>query len=144
MRYPLLPILLAAGLSILSTASQAKAGLWPVEIFDVMDNQRLVVFLHDEDIEASPAWQPADGGPPLTIADVLEHTQAWIANDPRLSGAEVHEIELKPIHQHKQDHRWYYLVQLRTMHDGKSKTSYTAVLFNGKVVAAIAEPESYK
>jgi hypothetical protein len=147
MRYPLLPVLLAAGLAAMaavSTPSMARTNLWPVEIFDVMDNQKLVLFLRNEDIVSSPSWQPTDGAPPLTIAEALQHIHAWIEKDPRLTGAKVHELELKPIHDHQQSNRWYYLLQLLTERDGKPVTSYAAVLMSGKVVAAIAEPSSFK
>ena len=59
MRYPLLPVFLAAGLSamaVFSTPSIAGSNLWPVEIFDVMDDQKLVLFLRNEDIVGSRAW----------------------------------------------------------------------------------------
>lgn len=147
MRTFLFPIILAAGLSALATLpapSLAAGKVWPVEIFDVMDNQKLVLFLRDQDIVSSPSWQPADGAPPLTIAEALKHIQSWIDKDPRLAGARVHELELKPIHEHHQQDRWYYLLQLRTEHDGEVVTSYAAVLMNGKVIAAIVEPDSYK
>ena len=144
MRYLSILTLLVIVLTTTLTPARAKAGLWPVEVFDVMDNQRIVVFLRDGDIAASPKWQPAEGGPPLTIAGALEHVRQWIAEDPRLMGAEIYEIELKPIHGHEQEHRWYYLMQLRAVKDGKRKAFYAAVLLNGKVVPAIAEPAAIK
>ncbi|MFQ5644009.1 MAG: hypothetical protein ACE5FQ_09955 [Thiogranum sp.] len=117
---------------------------WPVEIFDVMDNQKLVIFLANEDIAESPQWLPVQGGPPVSIAAALEHARSWIEQEPQLKGASVYEIELKPIHDHESENRWYYLLQLRTEKDGKLSARYIAVLFNGKVVPAIAEPASIK
>ena len=117
---------------------------WPVEIFDVMDNQKLVVFLANEDIAASPQWQPVQGGPPVSIAAALEHARSWIEQEPQLKGARVYEVELKPIHKHERENRWYYLLQLRTEKDGRPSAHYIAVLFTGKVVPAIAEPASIK
>ncbi|VAW81829.1 hypothetical protein MNBD_GAMMA13-1156 [hydrothermal vent metagenome] len=144
MRYfPLLSLLF----SLLVTATPtvfAGNKHWPVEIFDVMDNQRLVIFLANEDIVASPQWQPIQGGPPLSIAAALEHTSRWIAQEPRLKGAKVHEIKLNRIHGYESDNRWYYLFQLRTHKGRKSSAHYVAVLFNGKVVPVIVEPASIK
>lgn len=144
MRYLLLPGLFF-GL-IFSPLPPAFAGdtQWPVEIYDVMDNQKLVVFLANDDIAASPPWQPAQGGPPVSIAAALEYASQWIEQDPRMKGARIHEIELKPIHEHENENRWYYLLQLRTGESGKRSAYYIAVLFNGKVVPAIVEPASYK
>lgn len=140
----LLPSLFAGVLLPALYAGQAEAGHWPVEIYDIMDNHKVVVFLRDEDIAASPRWQPVDGGPPLTIAAMLEQVNHWIGKDAQLAGAEVYEIELKPIQQHKQEQRWYYLVQLHSLQDGKHVNHYVAVLFNGKVVPAVVEPASIK
>lgn len=146
MRYGVIFGVLAMAMAMTALGAAARPGsaLWPVEIFDVMDGQRLVVFLHNEDIAASPVWQPTEGGPPLTIAETLGHVEDWIAKDPRLAGAEIREIELKPIHEHEMEHRWYYLVQLHGVQNGRSKAFYAAVLFTGKVVPAIAEPASIK
>jgi len=142
-RFLLLSLLIIVILPFIP-AGQAGAGHWPVEIYDVMDNNKVVIFLRNEDITASPQWQPADGGPPLTIAATLEHVKSWIEKDEQLKGAEVYEIELKPIQQHEQEHRWYYLVQLHGLRDGKPGDYYIAVLFNGKIVPAVVEPASIK
>lgn len=144
MRYGVIFGLLVLALPALDAAARTGSGLWPVEIFDVMDGQRLVVFLHNEDIAASRPWQPSEGGPPLTIAEVLEHIKDWVVKDPRLTGAQVREIELKPIHEHEMEHRWYYLVQLHGTRNGRPKAFYAAVLFTGKIVPAMVEPASIK
>ena len=117
---------------------------FPLEIFDVLDNHRLVIFLNSEDIAASPQWLPGEGAPPLTVAEVIERIGLEIEQDARLQGAEVQEIELKHIHGHNQVDRWYYLLQLRTHGEGKPKAYYFAVLLSGKVVSAIEEPASIK
>lgn len=129
-------ILLAPGLSW----GQSKLS-WPLEIFDVMDNKQLVIFVRDEDIAKSPQWQPAKGGPAMGVATVINKVNQWVAQDIRLKGLTVHEIELKPIKRHK--NHWYYLVHLGDSHHSK-KTSYVAVLFSGKVVPAMVKPVSIK
>jgi len=123
-------------------AHQAKSTAWPIEIFEVMDDSRIIIFIKDDDIATSPVWHPAEGGPPMSIAVLLTKVNKWIAEDPRLKGFGVHEIELKPINHHK-DH-WYYLVQLKPEKNGKKKPSYIAVLLNGKVVPAMVKPASIK
>ena len=128
----------------LMLVARAGAAPWPLEIFDVMDDHKIVVFLHDEDIAAGPQWRPSEGAPPLTIEAALRHLRVWIANDKRLDGAEFHELELKPIHGHSQEHRWYYLVQLSHTDGGHGKPRYAVILFNGKVVPAMVEPASIK
>lgn len=142
MRYPLIPGLVLFMSCLNMTNAFAMDGHWPEEVFDVMDNQRLVIFLENEDIAESPEWQPTKGRSPLSIADVLKLANVWISQNSRLSNAKVHEIELKPISKH--EHRWYYLLQLQSKSNGKITEHYIAVLLNGKVVPAIAEPTTIK
>jgi len=138
-------IALYAGITCTWAGTATAADHWPEEIIDSMDGQRLVLFLPNSDITASPQWLPADGAPPpLTIAEAVAHLQKWMTSDPRYREVEIHEIKLTPIHDHEQEHRWYYLFQLRHADGGKRKAMYAAVLLNGKVVAAIAEPASLK
>ncbi len=144
MRYLLIITLSVFVLPLLLPSARLQAGVLPVEIFDVMDDQKLVIFLQDEDIAASPQWNPAEGGPPFTIADALNHARQSIEKDPRLTQAEVYDIELKPIRDHKLKHRWYYLLHLRAMENGKPRNYFLAILLGGKVVPAIAEPASIK
>ncbi len=144
MRYLSLTSLIFCLFFTLLPAVHAADSHWPVEIYDVMDNQKLVIFLANEDIAESPQWQPAEGGPPVSIADALEYAHSWIEQEPQLKGAKVQEIELKPVHEHKRENRWYYLLQLRSETDGKTTANYIAILFNGKVVPAIVEPASIK
>jgi hypothetical protein len=138
-------IALFAGVSCAWVGTVAGSDLWPEEIIDSMDGQRLVVFLPDEDIAAGPQWLPAEGTPPpLNIAGAVAHLEKWMATDPRYREVEIHEIKLTPIRHHEQEHRWYYLFQLRHADGGRRKAIYAAVLFNGKVVPALAEPSSIK
>jgi hypothetical protein len=137
-------IALYAGVSCAGADTGAGSGMWPEEIIDTMDDKRLVLFLPNEDIAASPQWLPAEGTPPLNIAEAMAHLKKWMTDAPRYRKAEIHEIELKPIRHHEQEHRWYYLFQLRHPGGGQSKAIYAAVLLNGKVVPAIVEPSSIK
>jgi len=144
MRYSILPGLVLLLLSSLTNNAYAVTRHWPVELFDVMDNHTLVIFLGDEDISKSPKWMPSEGRPPLTIEGALKYAREWISHDSSLSKAKVHEIELKPVHNHEKEHSWYYLIQLHTTNNNKTTAHYIAILFNGKVVPAIVKPTSYK
>jgi|GEM_PF-932907 len=125
-------------------AARADAGQWPLEIFEVMDDKKIVVFLKDEEIAASPEWQPAEGAPPLSIGSVLKTVGDWVEKDPRLAGSQVQELALKPIHGHEKEHRWYYLVRLHGKQDPRKTTHYLIVLLSGKVTPAIVEPMAIK
>lgn len=137
-------LILVVLFSNMSMASSSGTGQWPIEIFEVMDDKKIVVFLHNEDITDSPQWQPEKNGPQMTVAEVLQHVYQWRTKDRRMVGAQVQEIELKPIKHHEQEHRWYYLVKLHNEKGGVTTTYYVAVLFNGKVVPAIVEPAPIK
>ncbi len=123
-------------------AASANAGKWPIEIFESMDGKKIVVFLEDKDVSDSPQWKPYEKAPQLTVDGALRRLRSWLENQGKINLV-VKEIDLKRIHGHEMENRWYYLVEL---HDAKSKkkTDYAAVLFNGKVVPAIAEPSAIK
>ena len=149
MSYRSLPLLtgiaLCAGISCARAGAGTGSNMWPEEVIDSLDGQRLVVFLPNEDIAASPQWHPAaDAPPPLNIAAAIENLKKWMINDSRYQDVEIHEIKLTPIRHHEQEHRWYYLFQLRHPDGGRRKAMYAVVLLNGKVVPAIAEPSSIK
>ncbi|UHD17409.1 hypothetical protein [Thiocapsa bogorovii] len=129
---------------LLAAVRIADAAQWPVEIFERMDDKRIVVFLSDDDIETDPAWSPIEGGPPLTLAAVIQELNTWIKDNADLAGFDIHEIKLKGIPHHEVDRHWYYLVQLHKLVDGRPERRYAAVLMNGKLVPAIREPASVK
>ena len=52
-------IALCAGVSFAWAGTATEADHWPEEIIDSMDGQRLVVFLPNSDISASPQWPTA-------------------------------------------------------------------------------------
>lgn len=123
-------------------AGDSYAGKWPIEIFEVMDNKNIVVFLHDEDIKNSPEWEPRDNAPPLTINEALHQLKTWQKRLGETNNQTVNEIELKRIRGHEKEHRWYYLIQLSS--NTKGDSDYVAVLLSGKVVPAISEPSAIK
>lgn len=115
------------------------------EITDSMDGHRLVLFLRDTDITASPSWSPAEGdNPPMSIGEALTKLRDWTSKDSRYADLQIHEIKLTPIHEYENKLRWYYLIQVRPHKHAKGKPRYFAVMFNGAVVPAITEPESIK
>lgn len=134
--------LLISLLSVLSSVQASVQSKWPIEIFDVMDNSKIIVFIKDDDINASPKWQPADGGPPMSIEGVLQEVNKWVKADASLKDLDINEIELKPINHHKG--HWYYLVQLKSSIDYRQKPRFVAVLLSGKVVPAMVKPVSIK
>lgn len=144
MHYVLVRKLLYSALLTILFIGRVNAGQWPIEIFEVMDDKKIVIFVDDGDIASSPEWRPAEGGPPLTINGVLKHLNRWMAQYERLAGMRVLEIELKPIHGHEQEHRWYYVVKLGSSNGGEKRARYAVVLFNGKVVSGVVEPASVK
>jgi len=126
--------------ALLLAANTVVADTWQMETFEYMDDQKIVVYVSESDIAANPEWQPEEGAPPLTIGRLLEIVRISTATDPRLGEARISEIKLKQISHHEKQHRWYYLVKLKSGNGGRNAWHYIAVLLNGKVVQAIAEP----
>lgn len=104
---PLTAIALCAGFSCAWAGAGTGSNLWPEEIIDSMDGKRLVVFLPNEHIVASPQWPPADGTPPpLTIAEAMVHLKKRMTGDARYRETVIHEIKLTPIQHHEKEHRF--------------------------------------
>ncbi len=128
---------------LLLVTQQAFAAQFPLVIIEPFDETKIVIYVSEKDIEQSPAWTPADGSPPLTIEKLIADIKKYNARNPKLAGAIIHEIELKPILHHEKQNRWYYLVQMKAA-GRSSHRHYLAVLMSGKIITAIREPESYK
>ena len=88
-----LPLLTALALYVGVACAGTGSDLWPEEIIDSMDGKRLVVFLPNADILASPQWLPDEGAPPpLSITEAITDLKHWMASDPRYREDEIHEI----------------------------------------------------
>ncbi len=122
-------------LSVLVTAVQAAPR--PTEIIENIDQYRIVLYLNQPQIKAMPEWQPGEGEPPMSVGTAVGRVLDWIAAEPGLTGASIHELEFKPIHNFEKLNRWYYLVELSL---GAGEKRFVAVLPGGKVVPAIVEP----
>jgi len=123
---------------------EVLADQFPLEIIERFADTRIVVYIQQRAIDEAPAWDPAEGAPPLTIEALLKVIQKWSASNPILAGAEIRKIELKPIRLKNNQGRWYYLVQIAVEEQGRSHMRYLAVLMNGRIFPAIREPEPYK
>ncbi len=136
------PVFLAMlSFALLGISANCPAGKWAAEVIENLDQARIVLFLTDEDMAAMPEWRP-DGHepPPLTLAKAIDLVNAEIEKDVDLRGAEIHELEFKPVRKHEKQHRWYFLCEVRTHDGGKEKKHFLAVLTSGKVIRAIEEP----
>ncbi len=117
----------------------AGAETFPLELIEQFDEARVVAFIDKAELENSPAWQPLDQPPPLTIAAALERLAAFVQQrGEELSKLKVTEIELRPVSGFPD--RWHYLVRTAT----PAGPRFYAVLMNGRVVAAVREPEPVK
>lgn len=138
---------LLTGMLLLAASTACAASdqvQFPEEIIERFDNSRVIIYINTSDITDTPAWNLAAGEPPLTIQALSQIIRTRIAQDDTLKDAVVDRIELKRIQHHEAQQRWYYLVEMKTLTDGRTLKHYLAVLMDGKVVPAIREPESYK
>ncbi len=132
-----------AGLSFL-IAQNVLATQFPLVLIESFNDAKVVIYTSENDIRNAPNWKPSDGAPPLSVENLITDIKKWNSLNPELSNSTINEFELKPIIHHKNENRWYYLVQMRNNSQGKTKDHYLAVLMDGKVLPAIIEPASYK
>ena len=128
------------GLFVLAAMPAQAQPRFPVEIFEYLDNVRLVAFVDQADIDSSRQWTPDAGAPPLDIAALMRliKSRAGAAGKPG-----IERIELRPLPGHAT--HWHYIVQLSQPEaSGARRKKYLVVLMNGKVIPAIQEPESFK
>ncbi len=111
---------------------------FPVEIIEYMDNTRVVAFVNHDDMLQTPQWQPFHAAPPLSVEAVLKKLKTHLGNKP------VRMIELELRQFPNQQKYWHYLVKLAYKVDSKPEFHYFVVLMNGKIIAALKEPESIK
>lgn len=121
----------------LLAAGVTRAASLPAEVVENLDQYRIVLSLDEAQIRAIPAWRPGEGKPPMSLEAAVTRTLEWIGSKALLKDAQIYELKYKPVHNHETLDRWYYLVELR-MQDGMKR--FLAVLPNGQVVPAIAEP----
>ncbi len=121
-----------------------SASPFPQVLIESFDDAKVVIYVNESDISNAPKWQPSDGAPPLSVKNLIRDIKKWNTSNPEFANSTINEFELKPIVHHEKQNRWYYLVEMKTNKNGSSNTHYLAVLMNGKVLAAVKEPASYK
>ncbi len=114
----------------------------PIDIFEYIDDVKIVAFIKESDINRGLHWSPFKGVPPLTISKALASLHKYIVTNPKLARATLVEIKLKEIPQHKG--YWHYLIKLNAKVNEKSQAHYFVVLMDGKIFPALKEPESFK
>jgi hypothetical protein len=114
----------------------------PNEIFEYVDNERVVAFVNESDIDDAAAWKQGDDKPALSVAGVAALSHDYVERYEATRGAVLDEITLRRIPQHDDD--WHYMVKMHTEKDGEVSSHYLFVLMSGKVIPAINEPEAIK
>jgi len=129
-------------LLLLLLATNVRAYELPIEIFEYVDNAKVVAFIHESDLGDSTRWEPFAAQPPLSIKDVTTAVGSYIAVTETLKGAELEEIALRKLPRHAG--QWHYMVKLKTNREDTVRYHYLVVLMNGKIIPAMREPESIK
>jgi len=115
---------------------------FPVEIFEYIDNTKVVAFIDKSDIDDAMRWQPFKEAPPFTVEDAVKSVKKHIDADDRLKNVTLLEVELRQIPNFEQ--HWHYLVKVKADIGEERRSQYFVVLMNGKVIPAIREPEATK
>ena len=132
---------LLLALTIFSGNAQSYQSL--IEIVEQFDDNKVVAFINEADIENYPVWHQLTEAPPLSIRSAIQALQnQYKANGDTLITEAIKEIELREISQHK--NYWHYLVKIKNDDHQKNKYQVYVVLMNGKVISALIETESFK
>jgi hypothetical protein len=114
----------------------------PIEIFEYVDNARVVAFVKESDIDEAAEWKPDSGAPALSINKVVTIANDYAAGNEGMNGAIIEEIALRRIPHH--EGKWHYMVKMKTETEEKVRYHYLVVLMNGRSIPAIREPSSIK
>jgi len=126
--------------ALMMGASAAKAYQLPVEVFEYIDDVKIVAFIDKNDIEAAKARDPS--APLLTIKGALAAVKKHITeHQPEIGKAKLEEITFRKLPNFPG--RWHYLVKLKNG-DPRMPYHYFVVLMNGKVIPAVKEIASVK
>ncbi|MCB1724366.1 MAG: hypothetical protein KDJ39_11810 [Gammaproteobacteria bacterium] len=136
MRQRLLPLL------FVFLSARALAFEFPIEVTEYLDDVRISAYINKADLAAAPHWEPFTEALPLSVDGALAAVQQFMREKEQVADAELLGIELKRIPRHEA--YWHYLVRIRSASDDKSKPHLYVVLLDGKVIAAIREPQSIK
>lgn len=131
-----------SALVLFMLAMNARAYELPIEIFEYVDNAKVVAFVHESDLVEATRWHPSKGAPPLTVKDVVTAVDSYIKATESLKGATLEEIALRKMPRHEA--QWHYMVKLKTEKEDVTHYHYMVVLMNGKIIPAMREPESIK
>lgn len=129
-------------LALIGFSARLQAYQLPVEIFEYIDDVKIVAFIDMKDLQAAKSFKGFGTSPPLSIAGALSALEKHIAvHQPEISGARLEEIALRRIPHHSA--YWHYAVKLK---NGNPKTPYHyfVILMSGKVIPAVHEIAAVK
>jgi hypothetical protein len=129
-------------LILLLFSCNAFAVKFPIEITEYIDEVKVDAFINEADLNSTAKWTPFDAAPALSVGAALEAIKQYLHTDKHFTETSLSGIELKPVPGH--DAYWHYLIKMNGIADGKSQAHFFVVLMDGKVIAALAEPESIK
>lgn len=131
---------LAVVFSLYSIAAHALE--MPNEIFEYVDNARVVAFVNESDIEEAAVWRESGSAPALDVSSVAALSHDYAERFEATRGAVLDEIVLRRIPEH--EGRWHYMVKMHTERDGELRDHYLFVLMSGKVIPAFSEPDTVR
>ncbi len=127
-------------IALLLTGVTAQAYQLPVEVFEYMDDVKVVAFIDKKDMAAVQARDPS--APLLTIKGALAVVKKHITrHQPEIGEAKLEEITFRKLPGFPG--RWHYLVKLKNA-DPRMPYHYFVVLMNGKVIPAVKEIAAVK
>ena len=121
---------------------RAQAFEFPIKITEYLDDVRVIAYINKSDINEKLQWTPFGRPPPLSIYGALIAIESYIKDNDDFTNIKLTGIELKQMPHH--DLYWHYLVKAKYGPEGEMQSHFFVVLMDGKVIAALKQPESIK
>lgn len=108
------------------------------------DGTEIGLIIKPDAIRQTPQWNPADGSPPLSIAQAYRIALDWAQREyARYDSVSVGQISLVKWQHWRASNRWYYRFDLVPMMEGNSlhgSGNWAAVLMDGTVIGPTVLP----
>lgn len=102
------------------------------------DGTQIGLFISNEQIKATPEWNPEEGEPPLGVSEAYRLVKDWDKDAySRYDSVEVDDFTLSKYGCSLVSDRWYYVIDLAPVIDGNKlwgSGNWAAVLLDGTVI----------
>lgn len=129
----------AVSVALFGAAVVQACGTHPVLSTEKSDSTNIGLFIDRAAIEATQAWSPKKGEPPLGVSQAYQLAREWARGHyQRYGDVKVREVSLTSYSCSRVQDRWYYVFDLIPVIEGNrawGSGNWAAVLMDGTVIA---------